>query len=111
VNGVNEAERHDLSQRLSRVEGQVRGIKSMVDANQEPRAVLIQLMALQKATRAAATFLVKTQAIAHIRAQVRTALVSCPGECDHCDELLAIDRALEELDLDTLLQALLKVNE
>lgn len=108
---MDEKQQRDLSQRLSRIEGQVRGIKKMVDTNQEAAAILTQLMALQKATRAAATFLVKAQATALIRERVQEALTSCPGACDHCDELLAIDRALDELDLDALLQAHLKVSD
>lgn len=106
---MNEQERHDLSQRLSRIEGQARGIKKMVEEGQEEAAILVQLMAVQKATRAAATALVKAQAASRIREQVRAALSACPGDCDHCDELAAIDQALSDLDLDALLEAHLKV--
>ena len=70
---MNEQEQRDLGQRLSRIEGQARGIKKMVDAGQDEAAILVQLMAMQKATRAATTFLVKAQAIACIRDQVRAA--------------------------------------
>jgi CsoR family transcriptional regulator, copper-sensing transcriptional repressor len=108
---MDEREQHDLSQRLSRIEGQARGIKKMVAEGQDAATILVQLMALQKATRAAATFLVKAQAIQHIREQIREALAACPGDCDHCDELLAIDRALAALDFDALLQAHLKLSE
>ncbi len=104
-----EQERRDLGQRLSRIEGQARGIKKMVDEGQDEAAILVQLMAMQKATRAAATALVKAQALARIREQVRAALAACPGACDHCDELAAIDHALADLDLDALLEAHLKV--
>lgn len=107
---MNEQERHDLSQRLSRIEGQARGIKKMVEEGQEEAAILVQLMAVQKATRAAATALVKAQAASRIREQVRAALSACPGDCDHCDELAAIDQALSDLDLDALLEAHLKVS-
>ncbi len=106
-----EKERRDLSQRLSRIGGQVQGIKRMVEDGQDAAAILVQLMALQKATKAAATFLVKAQATERIREQIRTAIASCPGECDHCDELAALDRALDELDFDSLLQTHLKVSE
>ena len=108
---MDESQQRDLSQRLSRIEGQVRGIKKMVDTRAETTAILVQLMALQKATRAAATFLVKAQAMESIREQICQALTSCPGACDHCDELVAIDRALADLDFDALLQAHLKVSE
>lgn len=108
---MDESQQRDLSQRLSRIEGQVRGIRKMVDTQQETTAILVQLMALQKATRAAATFLVKAQAMESIREQIRQVLTSCPGACDHCDELVAIDRALADLDFDALLQAHLKVSE
>ncbi len=106
---MHEQERRELSQRLSRIEGQARGIKKMVDEGQDEAAILVQLMAMQKATRAATTFLVKARALACIREQVRAALSACPGECDHCDELTAIDQALSDLDLDALLEAHLKV--
>jgi DNA-binding FrmR family transcriptional regulator len=108
---MDESQQRDLSQRLSRIEGQARGIRKMVDTQQETAAVLVQLMALMKATRAAAAFLVKAQAIASIREQIHQALTSCPGACDHCDELVAIDRTLDDLDFETLLQAHLKVSE
>jgi len=100
-----------LGSRLSRIEGQARGVKKMVEEGQDEAAILVQLMAMQKATRAATTTLVKARAIACIRDQVRTALSACPGDCDHCDELEAIDQALADLDLDALLQAHLKVGE
>lgn len=108
---MHEQERRELSQRLSRIEGQARGVKKMVDTGQDEAAILVQLMAMQKATRAAATALVKARAIACICDQVRAALMACPGECDHCDELSAIDQALADLDLDALLQMHLKVGE
>jgi DNA-binding FrmR family transcriptional regulator len=107
---MHEQERRDLGQRLSRIEGQARGIKKMVEEGQDEAAILVQLMAMQKATRAAATALVKAQALARIREHVRTALAACPGECDHCDELAAIDHALTDLDLDALLETHLKVS-
>ena len=108
---MHEQERRDLSQRLSRIEGQARGIKKMLEEGHEEAAILLQLMAMQKATRAATTTLVKARAMACIRDQVRAALSACPGECDHCDELSAIDQALADLDLDALLQTHLKVSE
>ena len=92
---MNEQEQRALSQRLSRIEGQARGIKKMIEEGQEEAAILVQLMAMQKATRAATTTLVKVRAIACIRDQVRT----------------AIDQALADLDLDALLQTHLKVGE
>lgn len=103
--------RRALARRLSRIEGQARGIKKMVDEGQDVTAVLIQLMALQKATRAAATEVVKAQAVAQIETRIRAALEACPGPCDHCDELLAVQEALSALDLDALLEAHLKVSE
>jgi CsoR family transcriptional regulator, copper-sensing transcriptional repressor len=108
---MDDKQQRDLSQRLSRIGGQVHGIKKMVDEDQDAAAILVQLMALQKATKAAAAFLVKAQATERIREQIRVALTSCPGDCDHCDELVAIDRALDELDLERLLQAHLRVSE
>ena len=106
---MDERARRELTQRLSRIEGQARGIKKMVESGQDEASVLVQLMALQKATRAAATSLVKAQAIAHIQEQIRAALTACPGPCDHCDELEAIRQALTGLDLDALLDAQVKV--
>lgn len=108
---MDDIQQRDLSQRLSRIGGQVHGTKKMVDEGQDAAAILVQLMALQKATKAAAAFLVKAQATERIREQIRAAITSCPGECDHCDELDAIDRALDELDFESLLQAQLKVSE
>ena len=108
---MDDTQQRDLSQRLSRIGGQVHGIKKMVDESQDAAAILVQLMALQKATKAAAAFLVKAQATERIREQIRAALTSCPGDCDHCDELVAIDRALDALDFESLLQAQLKVSE
>ncbi len=108
---MDEQQQRALVQRLNRIEGQARGIKQMIEQGQEVASILVQLMALQKATRAAAAVLVKTQAITAIRTHVQEALASCPGACDHCDELVAIDRALDELDLDALLQTHLKVME
>lgn len=101
--------RHELRSRLSRVEGQARGVKKMLEEGQDEATILVQLLALQQASRAAATFLVKIRAADCIRGQVRAALSACPGECDHCDELEAVDQALAELDLDALLQTHLKV--
>lgn len=108
---MDEQARRDLGQRLSRVEGQARGIKKMIEDGQDEATILIQLLAMQKASRAAATYLIKARAADCIRDQVRNALATCPGECDHCDELEAVDRALADLDLDALLQTHLKVAE
>jgi len=106
---VDDTQRRNVSRRLSRIEGQARGIKKMVDEDQDAAAILVQLMALQRATRAAATALVTAQAAARIKESIRAALIACPGPCDHCDELVAVDRALADLDLAALLAAHLKV--
>ncbi|HEX6478507.1 MAG TPA: metal-sensitive transcriptional regulator [Ktedonobacteraceae bacterium] len=106
---MDEQARRELSSRLSRVEGQARGVKKMLDEGQDEATILVQLLALQQASRAAATFLVKVRAAECIREQVRAALSACPGECDHCHELEAVDQALAELDLDALLQTQMKV--
>lgn len=108
---MDEQARRELQSRLSRVEGQARGVKKMLEEEQDETAILVQLLALQQASRAAATFLVKIRAADCIRGQVRAALSACPGECDHCDELEAVERALADLDLDALLQMHLKVAE
>jgi CsoR family transcriptional regulator, copper-sensing transcriptional repressor len=108
---MDENTRRDLGQRLNRIEGQARGVKKMLDEEQDEATILIQLLALQKASRAAATYLVKVRATECIRGQVRAALEQCPGDCDHCDELEAIDRALAELDFDALLSTHLKTGE
>lgn len=108
---MEDTERQALNQRLSRIAGQARGIQKMLSEGAEASALLIQLMALQQAARSAATALVKAQATERIRAQIRSAIASCPGPCDHCDELEAIDHALDDLDLDALLQAHLKLGE
>lgn len=103
--------RRDLGQRLNRIEGQARGIRKMLDEGQDASAILIQLMAIQKAARAAAATLVKAQATARIRTQLRVALEACPGPCDHCEELAAVEQALSDLDLEALLELQLKVAE
>jgi DNA-binding FrmR family transcriptional regulator len=108
---MDEQARRELGSRLSRVEGQARGIKKMIEDGQDEATILVQLMALQKASRAAATYLIKVRAADCIREQVRMALAACPGECDHCDELEAVDRVLADLDLDALLQTHLKIAE
>ena len=108
---MDEQARRELSQRLSRVEGQARGIKKMLEEEQDEATILVQLMAMQKASRAAATYLIKVRAADCIRDQVRVALAACPGECDHCDELEAVERVLADLDLDALLQTHLKMSE
>jgi DNA-binding FrmR family transcriptional regulator len=107
---MDEQARRELCRRLSRIEGQARGIKRMVEEGQEAAALLVQLMAVQQAVRAAATGVVKAQAIAQIREQVSTALAQCPGTCAHCDDLRAIERVLADLDLDALVAAHLKVS-
>ena len=108
---MDETARRELGSRLSRVEGQARGIKKMVEEAHDEATILVQLMALQKASQAAATYLIKVRAAECIRDQVRVALAACPSECDHCDELGAVDRALADLNLDALLSAHLKVTE
>lgn len=111
VSLMDEQARRDLGSRLSRVEGQARGIKKMIEDGQNEATILVQLMALQKASRAAASYLLKVRAAECIREQVRVALAACLGECDHCDELEAVDRVLSDLDLDALLQTHLKIAE
>lgn len=45
----NETEKHNLNKRLSIIEGQVRGIKQMVDDDRYCGDILIQLLAVNKA--------------------------------------------------------------
>ena len=107
---MDEQTRRKVSRRISRLEGQARGIKKMVEEGRDTAAILVQLMAMQQATRAAATELVKAQAVAHIKQQVSAALAACPGACDHCNELAALDHVLADLDFDALLALHLKVS-
>ncbi|WP_082586588.1 metal-sensing transcriptional repressor [Microbacterium sp. Root280D1] len=93
MNGY-ESNKADLRKRLSRVEGQVRGIARMVDEDKYCIDILTQVSAATKALETVALSLLSDH-LAHCVAQASAVLVA-GMTCSHCassvsDELNAID--------------------
>jgi CsoR family transcriptional regulator, copper-sensing transcriptional repressor len=88
----------DLRRRLRFIEGQARGVQGMVEDDREWSEILTQLLAIESAARAAANLVVRDQLLGRIKDSVSRVVLSCMGECEFCDELNEVMRALDELD-------------
>ena len=62
-----EGVRHDLLQRLRRIEGQAQGVQRMVEQGRECRAILDQLNSIRSATYSACLVLLKHYALDCLR--------------------------------------------
>jgi DNA-binding FrmR family transcriptional regulator len=70
----------------------------MVDDGRDWSEILTQLLAIESAARAAANLVVRDQLLGRIKASVSQIVLSCMGECEFCNELNEVLRALDELD-------------
>jgi DNA-binding FrmR family transcriptional regulator len=91
-----------LQKRLAFIEGQVRGVRGMVDNQRDPAEILIQLRAVEAAVGAAAALIVEDGVIGQIKQSIRELLAACAGSCDSCDQLEQIMAALDRLDYSAL---------
>jgi DNA-binding FrmR family transcriptional regulator len=87
-----------LQKRLAFIEGQVRGVRGMLDNQRDPAEILIQLRAVEAAVGAAAALIVEDGAIGQIKRSIRELLAACAGPCDSCDQLEQMMAALDRLD-------------
>ena len=99
---------HELRKRLRFIEGQARGIQGMIENGRDLADVLTQLLAIQSASRSAAQLILQDRMVQRIKESVNRAVMSCVGECDFCDELEGLTKALEEVDYSTVLEELSK---
>jgi DNA-binding FrmR family transcriptional regulator len=91
-----------LQKRLAFIEGQVRGVRGMVDNQRDPAEILIQLRAVEAAVGAAAALIVEDGVIGQLKQSIRELLAACAGSCDSCDQLEQIMAALDRLDYSAL---------
>ncbi len=78
---INEEEKHNLVKRLNIIEGQVRGIKQMIDTDRKCEDVLIQIAAIDRALKS----LGKTVLKSHINSCITNDIKK--GNLDTLDEL------------------------
>lgn len=81
-----EADKKKLMARLSRIEGQVRGVERMVDSDQYCVDVLTQLSSIIAATKKVSLIVLND----HIKGCVRRAVVTDKDADAHVDELLVV---------------------
>lgn len=87
-----------LSRRLRRIEGQVRGVQGMIADARDLSDIHAQLLAVQSATRAAIELLERERVVQQVKASIQRALIECLGHCDLCDQLEQLSVALNQLD-------------
>lgn len=87
-----------LSRRLRRIEGQVRGVQGMIAEARDLSEILAQLLAVQSATKAVIELLERERLVQQVKASIQQALVECVGHCDLCAQLEQLTAALEHLD-------------
>jgi DNA-binding FrmR family transcriptional regulator len=98
----------ELQKRLRFIEGQARGIQKMINENREPDDIRTQLLAMQAATGSAADLITRHTMLQRIEEAINRAVLNCVGQCEFCDDLDGLDKALEEVDYSALLDELAK---
>ena len=74
---------HKLMRRLQIVEGQIRGVKRMVEEEEHPSHILTQMAAVRAAIAGAAAVLVKS----HLRSSL-AAIVARGGDPEEVDDVM-----------------------
>jgi DNA-binding FrmR family transcriptional regulator len=67
VQELSSSVRHDLGNRLRRIEGQARGVQGMLDQGRSCQEILHQLMAIRSAAHQASLILVRNHALDCLR--------------------------------------------
>lgn len=78
----NEEDKKVLKSRLNRIEGQIRGINSMIDEDRYCDDILIQLSAVNKAIKSLANVLLEK----HMKSCVKESIIN--GDDDVLDEII-----------------------
>lgn len=67
MQGISPSARQDVRNRLSRIEGQARGVQRMLDEDRSCQEILQQLMAIRSAVHQASLILVRNHALECLR--------------------------------------------
>ncbi len=67
MQGISPSARQDVRNRLSRIEGQARGVQRMLDEDRSCQEILQQLMAIRSAAHQASLILVRNHALECLR--------------------------------------------
>lgn len=101
----------EIISRLRSIEGQVRGLKQMIEENREPEKVLIQFKAVQKAMDASHYLLLDEVYRKALAIKIVETVDACPGNCGHEDRIEFIRNQFPDLALNELTDKLKEITE
>ncbi|MBV9545878.1 MAG: metal-sensitive transcriptional regulator [Chloroflexi bacterium] len=101
----------NLQKRLKFIEGQARGVQSMIEAGRDPTDVLTQLIAIQAAARAAAEIIVRDRMVQQIRESLTRAVMNCADDCEVCEELRDVNHVLDRVDYSAVLEEAMRLRQ
>jgi len=101
----------DVITRLKSIEGQVRGITSMLEEDVDPEKILIQIKAADKALQKAHYLLLDDAYRKALAIKIVNAADACPGNCGNEDKINYIKKEFPHLHLDELSQKLKEMKD
>jgi len=96
----------DVITRLKSIEGQIRGITSMLEEDVDPEKILLQFKAADKALQKAHYLLLDDAYRKALAIKIVNAVDACPGNCGNEDKIDYIKKEFPNLHLDELTKKL-----
>jgi DNA-binding FrmR family transcriptional regulator len=100
------AEKKRLQKRLRYIEGQLRGIEKMLEADRDADEVFAQLKAAEQSLHRAIYDVFETELKKQLAEILSKRLAECPGNCSDAERLQFTRREFDKLDLRAVIHSL-----
>lgn len=95
-----------VSKRLHYLEGQLKGIKKMIDEDRSIQEVFNQLKAVEQGVHSTIYDVLEDQLKMHLAEVLSVRLAACPGNCNDAERLQYTRKQFGELDLKGIIESL-----
>lgn len=101
----------DVKNRLKSLSGQIEGIARMLDEEQSPKNILLQMKAAEKALHKAHHILLDEVYRKTLAIQIVNAAEACPGNCGNEDKIESLRKQFPDLQPEQLADKIQEVRE
>lgn len=103
---LNLHEKKAVLKRLTFIEGQIHGIRKMIEGDRSLSDIFTQLKAAEQALHAATYGVLEEQLKMHLAEELSKRLATCPGNCSDAERLQFTKKEFARLDLKEVIQSL-----
>lgn len=99
----------DITTRLKSIEGQVSGLRRMLESDSDPEKVLVQYKAVQKALDKSHYLLLEEVYRKTLALSIVEAIDACPGDCGNEERIEFIRKKFPDFEINDLSQKMKEI--